>query len=191
MAEEKEALATTEDASTFLRDQLAGLSSARMPTSADLRAALSSAYAQARPWSEFANTAKCAMPKSTTVAKDRVLANALYYRYNYLLIFLAALVVTVLVSPLAVLGVIAVAALGVYLQGLDAGSVVVAGKEVAVDDRRKGVVMGVVSLVVLWVTGAGLAIMNLAGLVGFVAAGHAVAREHSEEADFETAYEQV
>jgi len=125
-------------------------------------------------------------PPQMSDLKERIVENSQYYLYNYLIILILLSVVTVLVSPLAILGLISIAGGYMYLFVMNPDPIVVKGA--TLDNRGKSATLGVFSLLVLWLTGAGGTFMTLVGVVGAVALLHAMMRKAPSEADFETAY---
>ncbi|KAK4536307.1 hypothetical protein CDCA_CDCA08G2332 [Cyanidium caldarium] len=160
----------------------------RLPTAGDVRARFGDLWTKSRPWAEFFNTAAMNKPEMPEL-RERISQNLQYYAYNYATVFAVLVVFMVLVSPLSILGALAIFALYTYLFVLHPDPWVALGERLTIDNRAKSGIILVFSLVVLWLTGAGATFTSLLAVVGVIALGHAAIRKPPGEADFETAFQ--
>jgi hypothetical protein len=159
----------------------------RLPTGEDFRARLGDLWTRSRPWGEFFNTAAMNKPDLSEL-RERVSQNLAHYAYNYATIFAVLVVLMVLVSPLSILGALAIFALYTYLFALNPEPITAFGEHLVLDSRGKSIVVLVFSLVILWLTGAGATFSTLLFVVATIALAHAAVRKPPGEADFETGF---
>lgn len=170
---------TTGGAGAFAR--IAGA----LPSIEAVKSKLADVWSRSRGWSEFGNTSQMSRPEAGEVM-ERVKENLEYYAFNYLVILLVLSAFTVLTSPFTFLGGIFIALAYCYLFFLNPEPMLIAG--ISFDNNVKAVAITIVSLIVLWLTGAGYAFTGLIFVVAVIALGHAALRKPPGEADFETAY---
>lgn len=159
---------------------------ALLPSSDAVRARLGSVWADARPWSEFFAASAFSTPSPGAVA-ERLTENGRTYAMNYLSLLLVLGALTLLASPLSLLGGGAVAAAYWWLFVVHAGVKVRVGG-VEWGKEAKAVAMFVGGGVVLWATGAGGTAVSLLVVGAVLGGAHAVMRKLPGEADFESGY---
>jgi len=165
---------------------LAGLTS-RMPSGSDLRDQSNQIWSKSRPWAEFSNTAQMNIPTMLDL-KERISSNSVYYLYNYLIILVVLSVLTVLVSPLSILGLFVIGSTYYFMYIMHADRPLQV-KGMVLDSRMKGVALAVVSLVILYITGAGATFTTLFMVVAVISLAHMAIRKPPSEADFDTVYQ--
>ncbi|KAA8494039.1 PRA1 family protein D [Porphyridium purpureum] len=146
-------------------------------------------WSHSRPWGEFMNTAQMKLNTNPAELKDRMMENYTYYFYNYLVVLLVLSILTILTSPLSILGGFFILVAYVYLFVMNPEPIEVAGMHL--DNKAKGVMVIVLSLIILWITGAGATFTGLLFTMAVLSSIHAALRKGSSEVDFETAYEPV
>mmetsp|Transcript_7762 Transcript_7762/g.14088 ORF Transcript_7762/g.14088 Transcript_7762/m.14088 type:complete len:202 (+) Transcript_7762:46-651(+) len=161
--------------------------SARLPSGPEFKDKVSNIWGSSRPWTEFANTSQMNIP-SLPEAKDRITQNAWYYLSNYLVILLVLSAITILVSPLAILGVFGIAATYAYLFVVNPERIVLGNGKVIVEQRVKGVILAVCSLLSLWITGAGSTFATLLVVVSIISLVHILLRKPPDDADFNSSF---
>mmetsp|Transcript_3216 Transcript_3216/g.6986 ORF Transcript_3216/g.6986 Transcript_3216/m.6986 type:complete len:199 (-) Transcript_3216:1186-1782(-) len=159
--------------------------SARAPSGDDMKGKALAIISNSRPWSEFANSSQMSVP-SVSEIRDRVEQNSQYYIYNYATILVALSVITVLVSPLSILGLVAILGAYTFLYILNPDRIQVG--PVSLDQRTKGAALALFALIILWLTGAGSTFITLLCVVGCVSVVHMLLRKPPGEADFDTAF---
>jgi len=157
-----------------------------LPTPDAVRARLGAVWADARPWSEFFAASAFATPSPGEVA-ERLAENGRTYAMNYLTLLCVFGVLTLLASPLSLLGGGVVAAAYWWLFVVHAGAPVRVGG-VDLGKEAKAVAMTVGGALVLWATGAGGTVVSLVVVGVLLGGAHAVMRKLPGEADFEGGY---
>ncbi|GAB0496811.1 hypothetical protein MMPV_008132 [Pyropia vietnamensis] len=152
---------------------------ALLPSSEAVRARLGSVWADARPWSEFFAASAFSSPSPGEVA-ERLTENGRTYAMNYLTLLLVLGALTLLASPLSLLGGGAVAAAYWWLFVVHAGvKVRVGGVEWGKEAKAVAMTVG----------GGGGAMGDRRRRDGAVLGGaHAIMRKLPGEADFESGY---
>jgi len=117
---------------------------------------------------------------------DRVQENGRYYQMNYLLILVVLGALTILTSPLSFLGGFLMLIAYVYLFVVHPEPLKLGGVEL--DAKPKALLMVLLSVGVLWLTGAGATFTSLIVVVGVIALVHAAVRRPAGDLDFDTAY---
>uniref|UniRef100_A0A7S1XDC2 PRA1 family protein n=1 Tax=Compsopogon caeruleus TaxID=31354 RepID=A0A7S1XDC2_9RHOD len=163
----------------------AGFLARNLPTGESIRTNLWSVWENSRPWTEFLKVSDMNMPAGADL-KDRVLENAKYYAYNYLTILVVLTAFNVLLKPLSFLGVAAIAGLYLYFFVVKSDPILLGSMEI--DDRRKTFLLGTVSLLLLWITGAGSTFLSILFSLLILFGAHMALRKSNTEVDFETAY---
>jgi len=158
---------------------------ARLPSSEDVKGKALNVLSHSRPWAEFANSSQMNVPPVSEI-RDRLEQNSQYYCYNYAVILFALTFVTVLVSPLSILGIVVIMAAYTFLYIMHPDRISV-GK-FHLDQRTKGVALVLFALLVLWLTGAGSTFITLLCVVSCISVIHMLIRKPPGEADFDTAY---
>jgi len=146
-------------------------------------------WTRSRPWSEFGSASQMQVTTNPGELKDRMMDNFQYFFYNYLVILIVLSALTILTSPLSLLGGFFILAAYVYLFVMNNEPITLSGYEI--DNKGKMVIVVLFSLVVLWLTGAGATFTGLLITMTILSSIHAAVRKSSNEVDFETAYEPV
>eukprot|EP00184_Porphyridium_aerugineum_P008547 CAMPEP_0184691594 /NCGR_PEP_ID=MMETSP0313-20130426/399_1 /TAXON_ID=2792 /ORGANISM="Porphyridium aerugineum, Strain SAG 1380-2" /LENGTH=211 /DNA_ID=CAMNT_0027149339 /DNA_START=128 /DNA_END=763 /DNA_ORIENTATION=+ len=144
-------------------------------------------WSRSKPWGEFINTSQMKLVVNPGELKDRMVENFQYYFYNYLVILIILSILTILTSPLSILGGVFILVGYVYLFIMNPEPIHFGGMEL--DNKGKMFVVVLLSLVVLWITGAGATFTGLLFTMGVLSSIHAALRKAHSEVDFETAYE--
>ena len=135
------------------------------------------ALAGRRPFSEvFDRSALAAPPANVGEALDRIKRNAVYFRANYAALTGVLLVSTVVLNPLCLVMLLAVAASWAYVFAIRAEPIVVSGR--ILSQREKLVGMSAGSLVVLFLlSSVGYTLMYAVFMSGALCAVHGAMRE--------------
>mmetsp|Transcript_4761 Transcript_4761/g.7402 ORF Transcript_4761/g.7402 Transcript_4761/m.7402 type:complete len:170 (+) Transcript_4761:75-584(+) len=138
-----------------------------------------------RPWSLFFDTKEMSAPKGIDVVQDRLKKNVIFYAGNYALVFAGVLIFSLITSPLSAFALLAIAGLWFYFFVKTAGTpVTIAGR--VLDDKAKGILLVVASVLLLLFTGAGSLIFYVVGFGGLLIIGHAAFRNPPAPIDEES-----
>lgn len=144
-----------------------------------------------KPWGEFLNTQRFAVPKSLSPVPSRVMKNIDNFQGNYLFVFLGLVVFCVLTSPMLLIAL--AACLGAcYMISLknENQKISVMGREVSVVHQYCAV--GAMSFPLFWLAGAGSAVFWIIGASFFAIGLHAGFYRTQEELEgFDVDLEEV
>ncbi|XP_064650608.1 prenylated Rab acceptor protein 1-like [Lineus longissimus] len=137
-----------------------------------------------KPWNEFFQTKQFKMPKGIAPAGQRLVKNIEKFQGNYLFVFLGLVIFCIITSPLLLIAI--AASLGacyiISIKNTDQ-KIKVMGRDLTLAQQYAAV--GVISIPVFWIAGAGSVIFWLIGASIFVIALHATMYAGEEEAPFE------
>ncbi|XP_063866459.1 prenylated Rab acceptor protein 1-like isoform X3 [Scylla paramamosain] len=125
-----------------------------------------------RPWTVFFSTQKYKLPLNAQRWSKRMIKNIEYFQSNYMFVFIVLILYCLITSPLLLLAI--AASLGAcYILALKNAEkkIVVGGHEVSM--AHQYAVVGVLSLPVFYIAGAGAALFWVLGASLFIIAIHA------------------
>ncbi|KAI8767947.1 prenylated Rab acceptor protein 1 [Biomphalaria glabrata] len=140
-----------------------------------------------KPWTEFLNSKKFAIPKTVAPLPKRIVKNIEAFQGNYLFVFLGLVVVCIITSPLLLVAI--AACLGAcYIISLknQEQKITIMGREVTLAQQYAAV--GALSFPLFWLAGAGSAVFWVIGASFFVIMLHAsfyMTQEEQEGFDLE------
>ncbi|XP_067935454.1 prenylated Rab acceptor protein 1-like [Watersipora subatra] len=136
-----------------------------------------------RPWSEFLNTARFSKPTNVAAVGSRAVKNIEHFMSNYLFVFLGLIVFCILTSPilLIVLGLCGGAIYYVGVKSQSQQNVKLFGRELTPSQQYAAI--GVSSVPLLWLSGAGGAVFWILGASIFLIGLHAVFYKRLDESD--------
>ncbi|ELU09515.1 hypothetical protein CAPTEDRAFT_19146 [Capitella teleta] len=125
-----------------------------------------------QPWAEFLKTSKFKLPKAVAPATKRIVANIERFQSNYIFVFLLLFIFCILTSPMLLIALAAIfgACYIVSLKNADKKFSLM-GHELSLAQQYASV--GLMSIPVLWLAGAGSAIFWIIGASVFVIMLHA------------------
>ncbi|ESO08146.1 hypothetical protein HELRODRAFT_169884 [Helobdella robusta] len=135
-----------------------------------------------KPWADFANTQKFSKPKTVAEGGQRLIRNVSRFKSNYLYVSLGLLAFTLLTSPflLLTLGACLGACYMVKVKNANR-KIIVMGKELSMTQQYAAV--GMISLPILWLAGAGTVVFWVIGVSMVVIILHAVFHSVSTDDD--------
>lgn len=144
-----------------------------------------------RPWSEFISVPRFQVPKSIAPVSQRIVRNIEKFQSNYMFVFVGVVIICILTSPLLLIAI--AASLGAcYIAKIrnDQQKLTVLGRELTLPQQYAAI--GVASIPILWIVGAGSAVFWVIGASFFVIMLHASLYKPDEEMEpFADAMEQV
>ncbi|CAL8093353.1 unnamed protein product [Orchesella dallaii] len=148
-----------------------------------------------RPWATFFSTSKFKQPISSKRLPRRVVKNVEYFQSNYLFVFIGLFIYCLVTSPLLLFAVIA--SLGIcywiVVRNTDK-KLTIFGRQLTLAQQYS--LVGLCSMPVLWICGAGAALFWVLGASCFLIMTHAVLYDIEslvgpEEDSFELTMEEV
>nr|AXI69351.1 prenylated Rab acceptor protein 1 [Cepaea nemoralis] len=151
-------------------------------SSASAREWFSKTRESVKPWHEFLNTSKFALPKTMAPFPKRIVKNIEAFQGNYLFVFMGLVVFCILTSPLLLVAI--AACLGAcYIISIKnhEHKVTVMGREITLAQQYAAV--GAMSFPIFWLAGAGSVVFWVIGASFFVIMLHASLYTTKEEQD--------
>lgn len=126
-----------------------------------------------RPWSEFVNARKFALPAAAASGGKRILRNLDLYYSNYFIIFLVFLTFAILTSPILLLAIGACLGVCYYIKLKNKDkTVTIMGRELNAMQQYSAIML--MSVPLLWLLGAGAAFSWVVGSTIVLTLLHAV-----------------
>ncbi|XP_076457446.1 prenylated Rab acceptor protein 1-like isoform X2 [Babylonia areolata] len=149
-------------------------------SSVTAREVLHNVRERVKPWGEFLDTKKFALPSSLVPLPRRILSNVYEFQGNYLFVFLGLFVFCIMTSPLLLvaIGICLGACFYVSSRGPDQ-PLAIMGFPLSVSQQYLGV--AVLSFPLFWLAGAGSAVFWIIGASCFVIMLHAATYTNEEE----------
>lgn len=133
-----------------------------------------------QPWGDFVDVRKFATPKALAPAGRRVLKNIDRFHSNYVFVVVCVIAFAILTSPLLLVAVAISlgASYAVLLKNQDK-KIAIMGHELTRTQQFAGV--GVVTVILFWLLGAGSVVFWIIGLSLVLVLGHATALSSDDE----------
>jgi len=148
-----------------------------------------------RPWSTFFSTSRFKSPASAQRLPRRVVQNVEYFQTNYLFVFVGLILFCLLTSPLLLLAVLGSLSICYWIYRRNAERrVTLMGHELTITQQYS--LVGLCSMPVFYLVGAGAAMFWVLGVSCFLIMTHAIFYDSQslvepEEESFELTMEQV
>jgi len=125
-----------------------------------------------KPWGEFLNTKRFAMPKSVAPVPKRIVKNIDNFQGNYLFVFMGLVVFCILTSPMLLIAIgVCLGACYMISNKNQERKVSIMGRELSLAQQYGAV--GAMSFPLFWLAGAGSAVFWVIGASFFVIMLHA------------------
>ncbi|KAH7277218.1 hypothetical protein KP509_39G040500 [Ceratopteris richardii] len=132
------------------------------------------AVSQSRPWRELVDRTSFAKPDSLSDATGRIRKNVAYFRLNYAILFTAVLALTLISNPASLFLLCGLLAAWIFMYVLRTTPLVLFNR--TFNEREVLVLMGLLSIIVVFMTNVGSVLITAAMLGAAIICVHAAFR---------------